>query len=57
MGVEWRAAGVVEWVTGIRTEGWSVIARMERASLSVEVAGSGGEDTTDGVDAAEAMVD
>ena len=46
-----------QWVTGVRTEGWSVIARMERASLSVEVAGSGGEDTTDGVDAAEAMVD
>ena len=48
---------MVECVTGVRTEGRFVTARMERSSLSAEVAGSGGEDTTDGVDAAEAMVD
>ena len=44
-------------MTGVRTEGRSVVVRMERASLSVEVAGSEGEDTTDGVDVAEAMVE
>ena len=48
---------MVECVTGVRTEGRFVTARMERSSLSAEVAGSGGEDTTDDVDAAEAMVD
>ena len=48
---------MVECVTGVRTEGRFVTARMERSSLSAEVAGSGGEDTTDDVDVAEAMVD
>ena len=57
MGVEWRAAGVVEWVTGVRTEGRSVVARMESALLPVEVIGSEEEDTTDGVDVSEARVE
>ena len=57
MGVEWRAAGVVEWVTGVRTEGRFVVARMESALLSVEVIGSEEEDTTDGVDVPEARVE
>ena len=44
-------------MTGVRTEGRSVVARMERSSLSVKVAGSRGEEATDGVEAEEAMVD
>ena len=55
-GVGWRV-GVIEWVTGVRTEGRSVVARMERSSLSVKVAGSRGEEATDGVETEEAMVD
>ena len=44
-------------MTGVRTEGRSVVARMESALLSVEVVGLEEEDTTDGVDVSEARVE
>ena len=44
-------------MTGVRTEGWSVVARMERSSSSVRVAESRGEAATDGVEVEEAIVD
>ena len=44
-------------MTGVRTEGLSVVARMERSSSSVKVAESRGEAATDGVEVEEAIVD
>ena len=44
-------------MTGVRTEGRSVVARMERSSSSVKVAEPRGEAATDGVEIEEAMVD
>ena len=44
-------------MTGVRTEGRSVVARMERSSSSVRVAESRGEAATDGVEVEEAIVD
>ena len=44
-------------MTGVRTEGRSVVARMERSSSSVKVAEPRGEAATDGAEVEEAIVD